>query len=244
MFGAISKLFKKSESAPAPAHPTGPIAPARSASQLPRVETAGRPALSRGAAGHVADADALNIPYASIIKLIPQELWGKLAPAGVAGYNFTISRRSVLEQLPSGSVKVNFGELRCGAPAGVFINTPAEDGRLVDLPLSEILAQLHPDSFARRPDQSRTEVSPDVPDLFGSKGERLAPLRVMEKKEVSNTTSFARQNSPAIRPAGPISLAPTTGPTAVPNNITPLPFSPPAAAPAPHSGIKVPAPPP
>src|SRR5690349_9463263 len=116
MFGAISKLFKKSDAAPAPAHTTGPTGPARAASLLPRVETAARPSVSRGASSNVADADALNIPYASIIKLIPQELWGKLAPAGVAGYNFAISRRSVLEQLPSGSVKINFGELRRGAP--------------------------------------------------------------------------------------------------------------------------------
>jgi predicted regulator of Ras-like GTPase activity (Roadblock/LC7/MglB family) len=204
--------------------------------------------VSRGGAAQLAAADVINVPYASIIKLIPQELWGKLAPAGVAGYNFAISRKSVLEQLPSGSVKINFGELRYGAPAGVFINTPAEDGRLVDLPLSEILAQLHPDSFARRPDQSRTDVSPDVPDLFGSKGERLAPLRVMEKKEVSNTTSFARQNPPAVRPAGAPAPAPKAAPSpisapTIPGNLTPLPFSPSAAIPAPSSAIKLPVPP-
>ena len=245
MFGALTKLFKKSETTPEPARSTGPIAPSRAANPLPRVETAARPSLSRGASRPLADADVLQVPYASIIKLIPQELWGKLAPAGVAGYNFAISRKSVLEQLPSGSIKVNFGELRHGAPAGVFIGTPAEDGRLVDLPLSEILAQLHPDSFARRPDQSRTEVSSDVPDLFGSKGERLAPLRVMEKKEVSNTTSFARQNPPAVRPAPVPAPKATPSPIAapaIPGNITPLPFSPPPAAPALNPTIKLPPP--
>src|SRR5207247_1148626 len=83
-----------------------------------------------------------------IIRLIPQELWGKLAPAGLAGCSYIVSRQSVLEQLPHGSVKVSFGELRRAAPAGSFVNTPAEDSRLIDLPLSEILAQLHPDSSA------------------------------------------------------------------------------------------------
>ena len=82
-----------------------------------------------------AAVDCLTIPYSAIIKLIPQELWGKLAPAGLAGYNYTVSRKSVLDQLPHGSVKVSFGELRRGAPSGAFITTPAEDNRLVDLPL-------------------------------------------------------------------------------------------------------------
>ncbi len=253
MFGAISKLFKKSEPAPAPTHPTGPTALGRAATQLPKVEATGRPSVSRAVSSQAAGADDLTIPYASIIKLIPQELWGKLAPAGVAGYNFTIGRKSVLEQLPSGSVKINFGELRRGAPAGVFINTPAEDGRLVDLPLSEILAQLHPDAFACRPDQSRTEVSPDVPDLFGSKGERLAPLRVMEKKEVSNSTSFTRQNPPAGRSGQPEATShgqkALSSPT-IPSSISPLPFTPTAApalklpvpSPSSPSGQKVPAP--
>jgi hypothetical protein len=134
-------------------------------------ETGVRTAVPRPTATALSGADSLTLPYSAIIKLIPQELWGKLAPAGVAGYNYTISRKSVLEQLPHGAVKVSFGELRRGAPSGVFIATPAEDNRLVDLPLSEILDQLHPDSFARRPDQERTPVSP-VPLSKSSKASR------------------------------------------------------------------------
>jgi predicted regulator of Ras-like GTPase activity (Roadblock/LC7/MglB family) len=232
MFGAFSKLFKKSEPAPAPAGFSGPQSTARFAPPPPRAmskdETGVRTAVPRPTATALSGADSLTLPYSAIIKLIPQELWGKLAPAGVAGYNYTISRKSVLEQLPHGAVKVSFGELRRGAPSGVFIATPAEDNRLVDLPLSEILDQLHPDSFARRPDQARVDVSPEVPDLFGAKGERLAPLRVMEKKEI-NTSSIARQNapSPAISRPQPL-VAPVPG--SVPTNVTP--FSPPPIAPA------------
>src|SRR6266542_1482258 len=236
MFGAFSKLFRKSEPAPALARPTGLPSPPPGVASLPQDGTSARPSLPRPLAGRVAAEDSLVIPYSSIIKLIPQELWGKLAPAGLAGSNYTVSRQSVLEQLPQGSVKVSFGELRRGAPAGVFITSPAEDSRMVDLPLSELLAQLHPDAFARRPDQGRIEVSDEVPDLFGEKGERLAPLRVMEKKEVTNTTTFTRQNVstpappkpavPAARPPTPIEPPPT--------NIAPLPtFAPatPALAP-------------
>lgn len=188
-------------------------------------------------------ADALSVPYSSIIKLIPQELWGRLAPAGVAGYSFSIARKTVLEQLPHGAVKVNFGELRRNAPNGVFINGSAEDGRMVDLPLSEILAQLHPDTLSRRADQTRIEVSPDVPDLFGVKGERLAPLRVMEKKEVSNTATTNRQKGATAftpKPAAPAPQSPIQPAPARPIAPPPAPAPairmqpvPPAAAPAP-----------
>jgi predicted regulator of Ras-like GTPase activity (Roadblock/LC7/MglB family) len=195
-----------------------------------------RPAPNQGS-----QADCVTIPYSAIIKLIPQELWGKLAPAGVAGYNHTISRKSVLEQIPGGSVKANFGELRRGAPPGVFINTPAEDTRLVDLPLSEILAQMHPETFARRPDQSRVAVSDEVPDLFGAKGERLAPMRVVGKKEVS-TTAFARQNvsTPGTRAPFP----PAAAPAPLPMTPFPAAAAPAAPAAAPNAPIRMPMPPP
>ena len=260
MFGAFSKLFKKSEPAPAAAHSTGPQSPPRGAGPLPKDETAGRAALPRPQAGQVAGGESLAVPYSAIIKLIPQELWGKLAPSGVAGYNYSIPRKSVLEQLPHGAVKVSFGELRRNAPPGVFISGTAEDTRLVDLPLSELLAQLHPDSLSRRPDQARVAVSAEVPDLFGARGERLAPLRVMEKKEVA-TTSFTRQKgtaaiafkppTPSV-PASPNTVhaapaAPVPAPVIRMQPVAPStpaqapPSRPPAAAPIPFSIPKQPA---
>jgi predicted regulator of Ras-like GTPase activity (Roadblock/LC7/MglB family) len=248
MFGAFSKLFKKPGSAPAPARSTGPQSSTRASAALPKDETAGMDTVPRPPAGQVGGGETLTVPYSAIIKLIPQELWGKLAPSGVAGFNYNISRKSVLEQLPHGAVKVSFGELRRNAPSGVFINSAAEDARLVDLPLSEILAQLHPDALSRRPDQARKEVSAEVPDLFGARGERLAPLRVLEKKEVA-TSTFARQKGavpgPAIPmgPAAPAAHPPAAAPAAAPvirmqppPASSPAPVSPPRpAAPIPFS---------
>ena len=239
MFGAFSKLFKKPEPAPVPARPNVPQSLPRAAAPLPQGETAQLAAVPRPSASQPSGADSLVVPYSAIIKLIPQELWGKLAPAGVAGYNYTLSRRSALEQLPHGAVKVNFGELRRGAPSGVFLNTAAEDGRMVDLPLSDILAQLHPDSLTRRSDQARVQVSEEVPDLFGAKGERLAPLRVMEKKEISHTTSFARQKGSAPVAMNPVAqTAPVApAPAAQPINVAPIPANlvvPLSPAPAPN----------
>ena len=244
MFGAFTKFFKKSEPPPAPAHPTGLPFSQRADAALPKDRTASKPAVPRPLPTRPAGADCLTIQYSAIIKVIPQELWGKLAPAGLAGYNFTISRKSVLEQLPHGSVKVSFGELRRGAPPGSFLNTPAEDGRLVDLPLSEILVQLHPDSFARRSDQARIEVSDEVPDLFGAKGERLAPLRVMEKKEVANTSTLTRQNVSALavpKPTAPTTPAPPV-PAHSPVHFAGLPaFAAAQAAPPPSATVPKPA---
>ncbi len=225
MFGAFSKLFKKSEPAPAPTRSSTPQPAASTArgssSPVSRDETGVRTQVPRMAAAPIKSGDALTVPYSAIIRVIPQDLWGKLAPAGVAGYNYTISKKSVLEQLPHGAVKANFGELRRAAPNGVFINTSAEDGRMVDLPLSEILALLHPDSLTLRPDQTRKPVSTEVPDLFGAKGERLAPLRVMEKKEVSTTTVARQKGATTItaKTAAPAGPTPSTSPAAPPSPI-------------------------
>lgn len=193
MFGAFTKLFKRSEPVPAATRSTGSQPPPRSAPPLPTDGTGARVQVPRAATGQNKGSDALIIPYASIIKVIPQELWGKLAPAGLAGHNYLIARKTVLEQLPHGAVKANFGDLRRCAPNGVFVNNSAEDARMVDLPLSEILTQLHPDSLSRRENQTRVEASPDLPDLFGVKGERLAPLRVLEKKPSASGATFTRQ---------------------------------------------------
>src|SRR5688572_2161036 len=99
MFGAFSKLFKKSEPIPAPTRSIGSQSPERVTTPLPKGETPSDASVPRATGVRPLNQDCLTIPYSSIIKLIPQELWGKLAPAGVAGYNYTISREDVLGQL-------------------------------------------------------------------------------------------------------------------------------------------------
>src|ERR1043166_4398390 len=84
MLGAFSKLFRKSEPAPAPARPTGPQHPSRGAAPVSTDGTLPRPNVPRPLPTRLPATDCLSIPYSSIIKLIPQELWGKLAPAGLA----------------------------------------------------------------------------------------------------------------------------------------------------------------
>ena len=210
MFGAISKLFRKSKPAAAGSRsttPQAPAAPARPARPVSKpVPQSGTPAATSPprVAPVGSSGDVLQLSYSAIIKQVPQELWGRLAPAGVAGSTFTVFAQQILDQLPQGSVKVPFGDLRRNAPAGVFTNSAGQDSRLIDLPLQEVLAQLPPDILARRADQVRIEVSEDLPDLFGSKGERLAPLRIVEKKELSSAATSSRQNSPEAASAGNI----------------------------------------
>jgi predicted regulator of Ras-like GTPase activity (Roadblock/LC7/MglB family) len=222
MFGAIAKLFKRSpEPAPAPARSVTsrpaaqPVsAPSQSARTLPKVETppgdrpsprAGQGAAPRGVtpAAATGGGASISIPYSSIIRCVPQELWGKLAPAGAGAAEFVITREQALEQLPQGAVKVSFSELRRTAPSGLLANNASQDSRLMDLPLADILAQLNADSFARRPNQRSVHVSDEVPDLFGNRGERLAPVRVMDKNEAAASTAATRQNTPPPRQVVP-----------------------------------------
>ena len=89
---------------------------------------ASTPAAPEGASGEV-----IGIPYASIIRCVPKDLWGKLAPAGAGAAEFVLSRSQVLEQLPQGAVKVSFAELRRHGPAGLFANNASQESRLIDI---------------------------------------------------------------------------------------------------------------
>ena len=68
------------------------------------------------------------------------------APVGLMCFR----RLSLLEQLSRGAVKVALADLRRAAPAGFVASGGAHDNKMVDLPLREILNQLHPEAFARR----------------------------------------------------------------------------------------------
>ncbi len=245
MFGAISKLFKKAVAAPPPAAPTQtaakrpatlPTAKGSSRNETPAHAGVSQPVSRPAPAGNA--KDVLSIPYASIIRLIPNELWGKLAPAGAAGHQFSVSRTAVAAQLATGAVKAKFGDLRKGAPNGLFINSPAEDNRYVELPLSDILSQLHPDAYARRQDQSAPRIDQAVPDIFGANA-ASSPIRVMEKREVGSQTTMTRQKAPSPgrgnsgapdSPSAPMAKAPAA----------PAPASAPEPAPVP---LRMPAPP-
>ena len=145
MLGAIKKLFGMKESRDLQSHPTSasPAAPQHSAPEAPRLETARGPRTAPALVSDViskpiamtptpaeskdsdrgSDVDVLQVPFTSIIQSIPKDLHGRLAPGGAAGAFFSITRKTVLDQLAKGAVKVAFGELRKSAPANLLINS-------------------------------------------------------------------------------------------------------------------------
>src|SRR4051794_8381481 len=121
MFGSLTRLFKRS----APKHQT---APPPSASPLPPENDAASAEsdplqFDSGPQAVPTEGDAVTLSFSSIIKHVPPDLHGKNGARGGSGARFSISKAQVLKQLPHGSVKVSFGELRQAAPAGIFLNS-------------------------------------------------------------------------------------------------------------------------
>jgi predicted regulator of Ras-like GTPase activity (Roadblock/LC7/MglB family) len=144
-----------------------------------------------------------------ILPLVPQPLLGKKTPGPAA--KFVLPTPRVLEQLKTGAVKVPFGELRKAAPQGVFIPSSTHDDQFISLPLRDVLRQVRPENFARGP-QVVVQIPGDISDLFGSKGERLANVRVLSKEEATKTSFLRRQEIPAPSPAPSAGESPTTPP--------------------------------
>src|SRR3954453_1456246 len=89
----------------------------------------------------------------------------------------SIPKVKILPQLGRGAVKITYGELRSSFPAGIFANKPAEDGRLIDLPLQEIMGQVQVGSFSRRANQQVVDVPDAITELFSPK--TLGNIRVL-----------------------------------------------------------------
>lgn len=180
------------------------------------------------AAAEAADAaggDSVRILLKPVLLKLPDPLKARVRQPPAGPYQISIPLDRVLEQLPQGSVKISFGELRQASPAGVFAEMSDQDQAAIDLPLQDILAQLRPDQLPRR-SQKRVEVPDDVAGIFGSKGQPLTNVRM---------------GSPSARPAAPPpgagsqpspDSAPEPSPAPVPLKAA-APAPPPAAVPRP-----------
>ena len=235
MFGKISKFFRKSlgkqpepfaAPAPAPMPERNPIGRPKFAvpgMEVPAEDEASEVVETVAAAPEYSQRtpDAITVPFRAILQLLPKELHGKSAASASGSY--VLPTAVALEQLSRGAVKVALADLRRAAPAGFVASGGAHDNKMVDLPLREILNQLHPEAFARREGQNRLTVPDEVTDLFGSKGERLTSVRVVDKSELKPTptprTPAGRTGAPAAAeaarpeaaqaPAQPIRMAPS-----------------------------------
>ncbi|MEO5803109.1 MAG: roadblock/LC7 domain-containing protein [Verrucomicrobiota bacterium] len=133
-----------------------------------------------------------------------------------------MAAKRILQELPKGSVKIPFGELRQAVPPGTFSDNVRHDQMLVELPLNEILMRLHPSMLSRRANQKQIHIAPEITNVFGPHGEGMAlstppvnvpkPVMVPPLKHVaSGDTSISMRNFPKPTPV----LSTTAAPIAV-----------------------------
>src|SRR6266480_2498187 len=146
MFGLFSKLLKKSvaKRQDPPAAPTRPVPQEAKPNPFspppppaPAPASAPKPARAPVAASTASAGGVIKLPLGSILGNIPKEFQGKTTSTGVAGLSFSVAIETIMEQLATGAVRIPFGELRRGAPAGVFVNSAKHDGQLIALPFAE-----------------------------------------------------------------------------------------------------------
>jgi predicted regulator of Ras-like GTPase activity (Roadblock/LC7/MglB family) len=118
----------------------------------------------------VAWPGAVAVPLESVIVGLPANLRPKPGRSLVAGVSILVPIQKITDQLPRGSVKISFRELKQAAPAGMFREHSAEDATLVELPIKEILSRLNPAYLKRRLGQKPVEVPPESPAVFGPNG--------------------------------------------------------------------------
>lgn len=240
MIGFIKKIFSHAETppaqapgaaAPAPAkpetaHPASAAskpAPAQSAS-APKAappQTPAAPAQPKApaSAAPVAEGDVIKIPLADIVAKLPANL--APPPSATVTGTYSLPVKTALTQLPTGSVRVRFGDIRQAAPPGVFTADGAADETMVALPLQKILSSIRPDMLARRSDQKQIEVPPEVTGVFGGRQGMAAPV-----------ASAAPKAAPAAPVAEPKSATPAPVSEPKPAPVPEVKAAPPASAPA------------
>ncbi|HXT41708.1 MAG TPA: roadblock/LC7 domain-containing protein [Candidatus Angelobacter sp.] len=202
--------------------PGGHSAPPPEAPEPP-AETLPEPVAAAPSRPGPATGDSIRILLKSVLLKLPDALKSKVRQPPAGAVYISIPLQKVLAQLPQGSVKISYGELRLAAPAGVFLDISTQDQTPVELPLPEIVAQLKPDQLPRRTTQRTVEVPEEVSGIFGPKGEPLTAVRM--------STAPAKAPSPAAPAIAP-KYIPTSGP-AMPATQPSVPLRPSAPLPPP-----------
>lgn len=178
MFASFKKLFRKDGGDLATSIPERFAASRHEV----RAEIPFRPALTMPASLDAVDASAaaplaaspemVALPLRSVLARLPNSLSPIVQSVGNG--SVLLPSKRILQELPKGVVKISFAELRAAAPAGTFFETDRHDQMLVELPLNEVLARLHPALLARRPAQKKIQLSEGVTNVFGPRGEGIS----------------------------------------------------------------------
>ena len=254
MFGLFKKLFGK---APAPAPSLASVATQASAS-APKLAPPPPPAV-RGEANATAPITPAFVPplgntnyqnggvrisVSAILPALPEGVRSRLALQ--QNESVVIPRERLLPQLATGAVSLPFAELQELAPE-LFQGICNHDTVVVNLPLADVLKQLTPADFPRRPGQRKIEVPEEVTGLFGEKGQRITISGTVLKEEPRLRPPLPSPNFPSA-PAPTPSVAPPAPaplPSAAPIRLAPLSTVPlPSAAPIRAPSLTPAAPPP
>lgn len=163
-------LCDDAEQVPTQEAPSAPVAPPPPPPEPPRPA----PATSSATTG-----DTLQLPLQPVLDTLPPPLKAKLRQPVPARLTFPVSIATILAQLPQGSVRITFGELRLAA-TGVFTLTTDCDQVMVALPLSEILPRINLAQLARRNDQKTVDVPDDITSPFSARGRGLTIVGATE----------------------------------------------------------------
>jgi predicted regulator of Ras-like GTPase activity (Roadblock/LC7/MglB family) len=205
MLGSLKKLFFKdtgedlATSIPEPVA----VAPAR---EWPKVPTSPAPvAATIKPAAPITPApvndgptELLSLSLQVILSRLPNSLASIVQSQG-NGF-VSLPANKIVRELSKGSVKIPFGELRHAAPPGTFFDNARLDQVLVELPLEEILARLHPSHLSRRPGQKEIQIPADITNVFGPHGEgislgasQVGSVRTAAPKPATGNTGFAQK---------------------------------------------------
>ena len=185
------KAAPAAKAAPAPSP-----APAKAPKSAPTSAPAAAPSTPEPALSgpSVSAEETISLPLKAILSRLPASLSALVKSSGSG--DVAISLKKVLSQLPQGSVKIPFGELRQGAPAGTFLDVTSQDATLVELPLPDILSRMNPALLTKRT-QKTIEVPPEVGNVFGPRGETLTPGSAAAAAATAPKTAAAPVQAPA-----------------------------------------------
>jgi predicted regulator of Ras-like GTPase activity (Roadblock/LC7/MglB family) len=165
----------------------------------------------------------IELPVSAVIASLPLELRAKLAGNPPATQTISLPAEQIINQLALGAVKISFGTLRQLAP-GLFVNSGGElDGKLISLPLHEILPRVNPTLLARR-STKKIEVSDEITGPFADRGRGFTFTTQALKGSVAPAAPAPRIPGPPaslVPPQAPRPAAPATPPPARPRAVSP-----------------------
>ncbi len=175
MFAYVKSLFRKPAAQPANSQSPPlrvPQAVTRTAQARPKPAqpAATSPQTQTTTSTNGANPDEVTIPLPAVLAGFPPQMAGRIRPLDVTGGTLTLTKRRILSQLPSGSVKLPFGEMREAAPQ-LFTKESDCDDVEIAMPMKEILARMNVEVIAAL----QTRLAPAVPEEIRSPFEAFGP---------------------------------------------------------------------